>query len=78
MVIQCLHKQFQEAIHEDYFMELDDPNVGLTNELPSVIYQHIIDRYAKIDFKMADVNCTTFNEPMDLKTPIVVYNKKQV
>ena len=56
VVTQYLGNQFQEAIHEDYLAELDDPDVGLTNVHPSVIYQHIIDGYAKIDLHMADDN----------------------
>ena len=42
-VTQCLQNQFQEAIHEDYLAELDNPDISLTNVHPSVIYQHIID-----------------------------------
>ena len=43
LVIQCLCNQFQEAIHGDYLAELNNPDVGLTNVHPSIIYQHIID-----------------------------------
>ena len=65
VVTQCLRNPFQEAIHEDYLAELDDLDMGLTNVHPSIIYQHIVDRYAKIDLKMADDNRKQFNAPMD-------------
>ena len=77
VVTQCLQNQFQEAIHENYLAKLDDPDVGLTNVHPSVIYQHIVDRYAKIDLRMADNNQKQFNTPMDPSKPLAVYTKKQ-
>ena len=43
----------------------------------SIIYQHIADQYAKIDFKMAEENRKTFNAPMDLTKLLLVYTKKQ-
>ena len=77
LVVQCLHKQFQEAIHEDYFVELDDPDVSLTNTLPSMIDQQIINSYAKIDLKMVNENLMIFNEPMDVTKLSAVCTKKQ-
>ena len=62
-VTQCLRNQFQEAIHEDHLAELDNPDVGLSNVHPSVIYQQIIDRYVKINLRMADDNHKQFNAP---------------
>ena len=64
-VTQCLQNQFQEGIHEDYLAELDDPDMVLTDEHPSIIYQHIVDRYVKIDLRMADDNRKQFNAPLD-------------
>ena len=63
MVTQCLQNQFQEVIGEDYLADFDDPDIGLTNVHPSIIYQHIVDRYAKIDLHMADDNWKQFNAP---------------
>ena len=77
VVIQCLQNQFQNAIHEDYLAKLDDADINLTNVHPSIIYQHIIDQYAKIDFKNAEENQKPFNAPMDLTKPLAVYTKKQ-
>ena len=76
-VTQCLWNQFQEAIHEDYLAELDNPDVGLTNVHPSIIYQHIIDRYVKIDLCMANDDGKQFNAPMEPSKPLAVYTKKQ-
>ena len=64
-------------MHEDYLAELDNPDMGLTNVHPSVIYQHIIDRCAKIDLRMADDNHKQFNTTMDSYKPLAVYTKKQ-
>ena len=64
-VTQCLQNQFQEAIHKDYLAELDNPNVGLTKVHPSIIYQHIVNWYAKIDLKKAEENRKHFNATMD-------------
>ena len=61
VVTQCLQNLFQEVIHEDYLAELDDPDVSLINVHPSIIYQHIIDRYVKIDLRMANNNRKQFN-----------------
>ena len=76
-VIQCLQNLCQEAIHKDYLAKLDDLDVGLTNIHPSIIYQHIIDRYEKIDLKMVEENRKIFNAPMDPTKPLSVYTKKQ-
>ena len=72
-VIQCLYNKFQEANHEDYLTELNDPDIGLLNIQPSIIYQHIVDWYAKIDLKMAQEIQRTFNEPMDPTKPLAMY-----
>ena len=53
---ECLWNQFQEAIYKDYLAELGDSDVGLTNVHPSIIYQHIVDRFANIDLRMAEEN----------------------
>ena len=64
------------VIHKDFLAELDNPDVGLTNVLPSDIYDHIIDRYAKIDLKMVDTDKAKFQEPIDPTEPLAVYTKK--
>ena len=51
--------------------------MGLTNVHPSIIYQHIIDRYAKIDLRMADDNRKQFNAPMDPSKPLAVFTKNR-
>ena len=76
-VTQCLWKQFQEAIHEDYLAELDNSDVVLTVVHPSVIYHHIVDRYAKIDLQMEEENRKNFNTTMDPSKPLAVYTQKQ-
>ena len=64
------------VIHKDFLAELDNPDVGLTNVLPSDIYDHIIDTYAKIDLKMVDTDKAKFQEPIDPTEPLAVYTKK--
>ena len=76
-VIQCLHNQFQKIIHKDYLAILDNPDAGLTNIQPSIIYQHIIDWYAKLDLKMVEKEWKSFNVPMDLTKPLAAYRTKQ-
>ena len=76
-MIQCNHNQFQKAIDEDNLAELDNPDVGLTNIHPSIIYQHIMNWNAKIDLKMAEQNQKMFNEFMDPTKPLMVHTKKQ-
>ena len=77
VIIQCLHTQFQAAIHENYLAELNDPDVGLTNVLPSDIHNHMVDWYAKIDLKMAKNNKAKFHEPMNPTKLLVVYTKNK-
>ena len=77
VVLQCLWNQFQEAIHKDYVAELNYPDIGLNNVFPSIIYQHIVNRYAKIDLRMAEENQKKFNAPIDPSKPLAVYTKKQ-
>ena len=72
-----MRSQFQEATHEDYLAELDDPDDGLTNVHPSIIYQHIVDQYAKIDLLMANNNQKQFNTPMDPSKPLAVHTKSR-
>ena len=76
-VTQCLWNLFQEAIHEDYLAELDDPDVSLTDVQSSIIHQHIINLYAKIESRMANDNKKQFKAPMDPSKPLAVYTKKQ-
>ena len=66
-VTQCFWNQFQEAINEDYLAELYNPDVGRINVHPSIIYQYIVDRYAKIKH---------FNASMDPSKPLAVYTEK--
>ena len=61
----------------NYLAKLDDPDVSLTNVHPSVIYQHIINQYAKIDLRMANSNGKKFNAPMDHSKPLAVYTKNR-
>jgi hypothetical protein len=57
--------------------ELDDPDEGLNDVEVRDLYDHIMDRFAKISQQEIDDNLKSFNEGIDPSRPLAVYTRKQ-
>ena len=65
------------ALEDWTYAELDDPDEGLNSVQVIDLYNHIMDRYAKISQSEIDANLKSFNEGIDPTKTLAIYIRKQ-
>ncbi|KAL7531195.1 hypothetical protein ACHAXR_003897, partial [Thalassiosira sp. AJA248-18] len=65
------------ALEPFVYAELDDPDEGLDGVNIRDLYDHIMDRFAKISQVEIDANLVEFNEGIDPSKTLAVYTRKQ-
>ena len=65
------------ALEPFVYAELDDPDEGLDDVNISDLYDHVMDRFAKISQTEIDDNLAEFNKGIDPSRTLAVYTRKQ-
>jgi hypothetical protein len=65
------------ALEPFVYAELDDPDEGLDDVQIRDLYDHIMERFAKISQTEIDENLLEFNEGIDPSKTLAVYKRKQ-
>jgi hypothetical protein len=65
------------ALDPFVYAELDDPDEGLNDTSIRDLYDHVMDRFAKISQTEIDENLVRFNDGIDPTKTLAVYTRKQ-